>query len=122
MSSMFGVIMAGGQGTRLYPLTANRPKPMVEVIGRPVIEYVKDAMLDAGVSEIIVTTGYKGDMLEELVDHWSSNDSRLEKSLVNQESVPMGQQEASGFFLTNCKILSLLVQVILFFHVTSRSW
>ena len=87
---MFGVIMAGGQGTRLYPLTANRPKPMVEVIGRPVIEYVKDAMLDAGVSEIIVTTGYKGDMLEELVSHWSSQDSRLEKSFVNQESIPMG--------------------------------
>jgi len=87
---MFGVIMAGGQGTRLYPLTANRPKPMVEVVGRPVIEYVKDAMLDAGVSEIIVTTGYKGDMLAELVDHWSSQDSRLEKSFVNQESVPMG--------------------------------
>ena len=87
---MFGVIMAGGQGTRLYPLTANRPKPMVEVVGRPVIEYVKDAMLDAGVSEIIVTTGYKGDMLEELVDHWSSQDTRLEKSFVNQESVPMG--------------------------------
>tara|TARA_B100001996_G_scaffold320893_1_gene265173 strand:+ start:1098 stop:2159 length:1062 start_codon:yes stop_codon:yes gene_type:complete len=96
---MFGVIMAGGQGTRLYPLTANRPKPMVEVVGRPVIEYVKDAMLDAGVSEIIVTTGYKGDMLAELVDHWSSQDSRLEKSFVNQESVPMGTAGSVGLLL-----------------------
>ena len=86
---MFGVIMAGGQGSRLYPLTANRPKPMVEVIGRPVIEYVKDAMVDAGVSNIIVTTGYKGDMLEELVDDWCSEESQLESS-VNQESTPMG--------------------------------
>jgi mannose-1-phosphate guanylyltransferase len=86
---MFGVIMAGGQGSRLYPLTANRPKPMVEVIGRPVIEYVKDAMVDAGVSNIIVTTGYKGDMLEELVDGWCSEESQLESS-VNQESTPMG--------------------------------
>ncbi len=91
--------MAGGQGTRLYPLTANRPKPMVEVVGRPVIEYVKDAMLDAGVSEIIVTTGYKGDMLAELVDHWSSQDSRLEKSFVNQESVPMGTAGSVGLLL-----------------------
>ena len=87
---MFGVIMAGGQGTRLYPLTANRPKPMVEVIGRPVIEYVKDAMLGAGVSDIIVTTGYKGDMLEELVNTWSHKDSNLENSSVNQETSPMG--------------------------------
>jgi mannose-1-phosphate guanylyltransferase len=88
---MFGVIMAGGQGTRLYPLTANRPKPMVEVIGRPVVEYVKDAMIEAGVSSIIVTTGYKGDMLKELVDSWCSQEgNRLEKSSVNQESTPMG--------------------------------
>ena len=39
--------MAGGRGTRLMPLTTNRPKPMVPVLGRPVIDYVKDAMVDA---------------------------------------------------------------------------
>ena len=57
---MLGVIMAGGQGTRLYPLTINRPKPMVEVLGRPVIEFVKDAMVNSGIKDIIVTTGYMG--------------------------------------------------------------
>ena len=82
---MFGVIMAGGQGTRLYPLTKNRPKPMVEVLGRPVIEFVKDAMVNSGVTNIIVTTGYKGEMLEQLVESWSSNDSRLSSSKINQE-------------------------------------
>ena len=46
---MLGIIMAGGQGSRLMPLTATRPKPMVEVLGRPVIDYVKDAMVDAGI-------------------------------------------------------------------------
>ena len=54
---LLGIIMAGGRGTRLMPLTANRPKPMVPVLGRPVIDYVKDAMVAAGLSEIIVTTG-----------------------------------------------------------------
>ncbi|MAK41594.1 MAG: nucleotidyltransferase, partial [Euryarchaeota archaeon] len=34
--------MAGGRGTRLMPLTNNRPKPMVPVLGRPVLDYVKD--------------------------------------------------------------------------------
>ena len=43
--------MAGGRGTRLMPLTKNRPKPMVPVLGRPVIDYVKDAMLAAGREE-----------------------------------------------------------------------
>jgi len=82
--------MAGGQGSRLFPLTANRPKPMVEVLGRPVIEYVKDAMVNAGVSKIIVTTGYRGEMLEELVDSWSKGSNMLEDSIINQENTPMG--------------------------------
>ena len=40
---LLGIIMAGGRGTRLMPLTENRPKPMVPVLGRPVIDYVKES-------------------------------------------------------------------------------
>ena len=76
--------MAGGRGTRLMPLTANRPKPMVPVLGRPVIDYVKDAMVDAGLDEIVVTTGYQGEQLVSHVDSWKI------KSRVNQEEQPMG--------------------------------
>ena len=60
---MLGIIMAGGQGTRLMPLTATRPKPMVEVLGRPVIDFVKDAMVEANINELVVTTGYRGCLL-----------------------------------------------------------
>jgi len=81
---LLGIIMAGGRGTRLMPLTKNRPKPMVPVLGRPVIDYVKDAMVDAGLSEIIVTTGYQGEQLVSHVDSWDV------KSRVNQEDTPMG--------------------------------
>lgn len=66
------------------PLTKNRPKPMVPVLGRPVIDYVKDAMVAAGLSEIIVTTGYQGDQLIANVDSWQV------ESRVNQEGSPMG--------------------------------
>lgn len=76
--------MAGGRGTRLMPLTKNRPKPMVPVLGRPVIDYVKDAMVEAGLSEIIVTTGYQGEQLVSHVESWGV------KSRVNQEDTPMG--------------------------------
>lgn len=76
--------MAGGRGTRLMPLTTNRPKPMVPVLGRPVIDYVKDAMVDAGMDEIVVTTGYQGEQLVSHVDSWEI------KSRVNQEEQPMG--------------------------------
>ena len=81
---MLGVIMAGGRGTRLMPLTKDRPKPMIPVLGRPVIDYVKDAMVAAGLSEIIVTTGYQGEQLIQHVATWEIN------SRVNQEQTPMG--------------------------------
>tara|TARA_B100001113_G_scaffold147748_2_gene121169 strand:+ start:3518 stop:4549 length:1032 start_codon:yes stop_codon:yes gene_type:complete len=81
---LLGIIMAGGRGTRLMPLTENRPKPMVPVLGRPVIDYVKDAMVASGLNEIIVTTGYQGEQLVSHVDSWSV------KSRVNQEQTPMG--------------------------------
>ena len=70
---MIGVIMAGGEGTRLYPLTANRPKPLVQVLGKPVIDYVSDALLDAGIAEVILTTGYQGEGLISLVEDWNNN-------------------------------------------------
>ena len=82
--SLKGVIMAGGKGTRLMPLTMNKPKPMVSVLGRPVIDYVKDSMDMAGISEIIVTTGYQGDQLNNHIQSWKI-DSRI-----NQENTPMG--------------------------------
>ena len=57
---------------------------MVPVLGRPVIDYVKDAMIAAGLTEIIVTTGYQGEQLVSHVDSWDA------KSRVNQEDTPMG--------------------------------
>lgn len=86
---MFGVIMAGGQGSRLRPLTLTRPKPMVEVLGRPVIDFVKDAMQDASIDSIVVTTGYRGEQLEQHVESWNALPNPIE-AWVNQESSPMG--------------------------------
>ena len=48
---MLGIIMAGGKGTRLFPLTENKPKPLVEILGIPVIDYVKDALIKASVEK-----------------------------------------------------------------------
>ena len=91
---MLGIIMAGGQGTRLMPLTATRPKPMVEVLGRPVIDFVKDAMVEAGIDEIVVTTGYRGEQLDAHVASWNANDGF--RAWVNQESTPMGTAGSVG--------------------------
>ena len=81
--------MAGGQGSRLRPLTLTRPKPMVEVLGRPVIDFVKDAMQEASIDSIIVTTGYRGEQLEQHVESWNSQNQPIH-AWVNQEATPMG--------------------------------
>ncbi|MGQ0815101.1 MAG: sugar phosphate nucleotidyltransferase [Gemmatimonadota bacterium] len=50
---MKGVIMAGGFGTRLKPLTINRPKPMVPVANRPIMEHIVDLLRNHGVTDLI---------------------------------------------------------------------
>jgi len=92
---MLGIIMAGGQGSRLMPLTATRPKPMVEVLGRPVIDYVKDAMVEAGIHEIVVTTGYRGEQLQSHVESWSDPSGPV-NARINQEATPMGTAGSVG--------------------------
>jgi len=52
------VILAGGRGERLKPLTDNCPKPMVKVHGRPFLEYVINVLKKSGVEEIVLLLGY----------------------------------------------------------------
>jgi len=56
---MQAVILAAGEGKRVFPLTRNRPKAMIPVANHPIIEYVIDALLINGIREIIVVVGYR---------------------------------------------------------------
>ncbi len=59
------VILAGGLGTRLAEETVVKPKPMVEIGGRPIIWHIMKIYSSYGLNEFIVCTGYKGYMLKE---------------------------------------------------------
>lgn len=65
MSVHTAVVLAAGEGTRLQPLTRNRPKPMLPAANRPVLEYVFDALIDAGIDRICVVVGYRRDRVQE---------------------------------------------------------
>jgi NDP-sugar pyrophosphorylase family protein len=65
MTVRTAVVLAAGEGTRLHPLTHNRPKPMLPAANRPVLEYVLDALIDAGVDRICLVVGYKRDRVQE---------------------------------------------------------
>lgn len=57
-------IFAAGMGRRLRPYTDTIPKPMVQVLGKPLIDHIIDKLISVGVTEIVVNTHYKGDVLK----------------------------------------------------------
>ncbi|MBN2231254.1 MAG: phosphocholine cytidylyltransferase family protein [Deltaproteobacteria bacterium] len=65
-------MLSAGQGKRLLPLTAKRPKCMIPIAGRPLIDWQIEALLGCGVEEIRVVTGYAADLVEDyLAVAWS---------------------------------------------------
>ncbi len=58
------VVLAAGRGRRLDPLTRTRPKPMVPVVNRPLLEYVVEACSSAGVSNLVFVVGYKRERIQ----------------------------------------------------------
>jgi glucose-1-phosphate thymidylyltransferase len=62
---MQALVPAAGEGTRLRPLTADRPKGLVEVDGRPLLAHVFQTLADLPVDEIVVVVGYKGEMIRD---------------------------------------------------------
>ena len=65
---MKAVILAAGKGTRLRPLTEDKPKVLVEVDDKPLIEYAFDSLIDIGVTEFVVVVGYKKERIMERYD------------------------------------------------------
>ena len=57
------VILAGGRGTRLRPLTDTRPKPMVEVLGKPFLEYQIEQLREQGFERVLLLLGYLPDVV-----------------------------------------------------------
>ncbi len=57
------VVLAAGEGTRMRPLSARRPKPMLPVGDRPIVGHAMTAAADAGADEFVVVVGYEGDRI-----------------------------------------------------------
>ena len=67
MVNMIGVILAAGMAKRLRPLTDTKPKCLLPVAGRTLLERTVDAMHQAGITEFVVVTGYRADMIRDIL-------------------------------------------------------
>ena len=85
---MYALVIAGGEGERLRPLTDEQPKPMIPVAGRPILEHTINWLRREGVSDVILLCGYKAEIVREHFGDGSRFGLRVHYSL---EDEPLGR-------------------------------
>jgi NDP-sugar pyrophosphorylase family protein len=61
---MYAIVLAGGKGERLRPFTEDRPKPMVEIMGIPILGYQVQWLQGQGVTDVVISCGYRHEVIE----------------------------------------------------------
>jgi NDP-sugar pyrophosphorylase family protein len=125
--SVKAVIIAGGEGTRLRPLTYWKPKPLLPVFGVPMIERQIKQLSNAGIKDVIINVGYKA---ETFTRHFKGR----EGITLSYESSPMGTagavklaeehyKDASAVIVLNADIItSVSIRDILAYHRMTNSF
>ena len=85
---MRAVLMAGGSGTRLRPLTCDLPKPMVPILNRPIAEHIINLLKRNGISEVIATLHYLPDVMRDYFQDGS--EFGVEMTYAVEEDQPLG--------------------------------
>jgi NDP-sugar pyrophosphorylase family protein len=85
---MYALIIAGGEGERLRPLTDDRPKPMIEVADKPILEYQIRWLVGEGISDAVLLCGYKAEVIKGHFGNGSRFGLRVHYSLENE---PLGR-------------------------------
>jgi NDP-sugar pyrophosphorylase family protein len=125
---MQALILAGGKGTRLRPLTVYTPKPIVPVVNRPLLLYQIEILKRAGITDITLSLSYQPDKIEQLIGSGSEHGVKI--SYVTEPS-PMGTAGAYRYAMGDgCEttvvfngdvITDLDVNKLLEFHRMNRS-
>ncbi|TEU15237.1 MAG: nucleotidyl transferase [Anaerolineales bacterium] len=84
---MRAVVMAGGAGSRLRPLTINRPKPMVPMVNKPVISHILDLLKGHGITDVVITLQHMAEVIQDYFGAGEGLDMSIEYSV---EEVPLG--------------------------------
>jgi NDP-sugar pyrophosphorylase family protein len=84
---MKAVILAGGEGTRLRPLTLSTPKPVVPIVDRPLLQHQLDLLSTVGVNEIVFSVAYKPERVQRVFGDGSGSGCRIHYAV---EDTPLG--------------------------------
>ena len=84
---MKAIVMAGGEGTRLRPLTCAVPKPMVPLLDKPMLEYAVEHLLRFGITDMAFTLGYKPSVITEWFEDHTPKEAHIEHFV---EDTPLG--------------------------------
>lgn len=125
---MKAVIMAGGKGTRLMPLTKDMPKPMIKLIDKPVMEYIIELLKKHGITEIAVTLGY---MPEAIISYFGNGEAWGVNLTYFIEDAPLGTagsvKSARNFLSDDFLVISgdcyteIDLSKAIYFHKLKRS-
>lgn len=92
---MKAVILAGGLGTRLREETEFRPKPMVEIGGKPILWHIMKSLNAQGINEFVICLGYKGEQIKEFFLNY--------EALTNDITIHLGESRLSNQFHSAAK-------------------
>jgi NDP-sugar pyrophosphorylase family protein len=62
------MILAGGEGKRVFPIAVNRPKPMFKILGKPLIYHVITTLKEAGLKDFVVVAGHRGEQIKDYLE------------------------------------------------------
>jgi mannose-1-phosphate guanylyltransferase/phosphomannomutase len=84
---MKAVVMAGGEGSRLRPLTIGRPKPMVPMVSKPVMAHILDLLKRHGITEVVITLHFMPEVIQSYFGDGSSMNMKIHYAI---EETPLG--------------------------------
>lgn len=122
------VLMVGGLGTRLRPLTENTPKPMLHVGGKPILQTIVEKFVSYGFVNIIMCVGYKSNIIQHFFEDGSKFGANIEYILEEQRMGTAGalslleKKPNEPFFVMNGDLLTNVnFEHLLEFHMASNS-
>ena len=122
------VLMVGGLGTRLRPLTENTPKPMLEVGGKPILETIVNLFIDSGFTNITMCLGYKSNVIQDYFQDGSGFGANIDYIIEDKRMgtagalTLLGRRLVNPFFVMNGDLLTNInFEKMLDFHVENNS-